>query len=162
MLSARAAAPLAPPKPHTIPNKRAIISRRTLSGELEALVAEHGTGDKLRPALIACLRRTLADGREEVRKRFEAGGSGEDCVRENCYLADRLIGSLADFTVLHIFPTANPTSGEVFDISATGGYGRGELARRRTSTFCSCCPTSAPRAWSRSSNTCSTSCGIWG
>jgi len=128
MLSARAAAPLAPPKPHTIPNKRAIISRRKLSGELEALVAEHGTGDKLRPALIACLRRTLADGREEVRKRFEAGGSGEDCVRENCYLADRLIGSLADFTVLHIFPTANPTSGEVFDISATGGYGRGELA----------------------------------
>jgi [protein-PII] uridylyltransferase len=128
MLSARAAAPLAPPKPHTIPNKRAIISRRTLSGELEALVAEHGTGDKLRPALIACLRRALADGREEVRKRFEAGGSGEDCVRENCYLADRLIGSLADFTVLHIFPTANPTSGEVFDISATGGYGRGELA----------------------------------
>ncbi|CAO3419642.1 [protein-PII] uridylyltransferase [Azospirillum doebereinerae] len=129
MLSARnAAPPPSPAQPPTIPNKRAIISRRKLAGEFEALVAEFGTGDKMRPALLACLRKTLADGREEVRKRFEAGGSGEECVRENCYLADRLVGALADFTVLHVFPTANPTSGEVFDVAATGGYGRGELA----------------------------------
>ena len=129
MLSARtAASPSSSPQPPTIPDKRAIISRRKLSGELEALVAAHGTGDKLRPALIACLRKALAEGRAEVRRRFEAGGSGEECVRENCYLADRLVGTLADFTVLHIFPTANPTSGEVFDVAATGGYGRGELA----------------------------------
>ncbi|MBP2298642.1 [protein-PII] uridylyltransferase [Azospirillum picis] len=129
MLSARTKAP-APPEapPPAIPNKRAIISRRKLSGELEELVAEHGTGDKLRPALLACLRRSLADGRVEVRRRFDAGGSGEQCVRENCYLADRLVGTLADFTVRHIFPTANPTAGEVFDVAATGGYGRGELA----------------------------------
>ncbi len=129
MLSARTAAPPpSPAQPNAIPNKRAIISRRKLVGELEELVTEFGTGEKLRPALIACLRKALAAGREEVRKRFEAGGSGEECVRENCYLADRLIGTLADFTVLHIFPTANPTSGEVFDVAATGGYGRGELA----------------------------------
>ncbi|ANC91719.1 [protein-PII] uridylyltransferase [Azospirillum humicireducens] len=129
MLSARSKTPT-PPETHApaIPNKRAIISRRKLSGELEDLVAEHGTGDKLRPALIACLRKALAEGRAEVRRRFDDGGSGEQCVRENCYLADRLVGTLADFTVRHIFPTANPTSGEVFDVAATGGYGRGELA----------------------------------
>ncbi len=129
MLSARSKAPTPPESPApAIPNKRAIISRRKLAGELEDLVAEHGTGDKLRPALIACLRKALADGRAEVRQRFDAGGSGEQCVRENCYLADRLVGTLADFTVRFIFPTANPTSGEVFDVAATGGYGRGELA----------------------------------
>lgn len=129
MLSARSKTPTPPESAApAIPNKRAIISRRKLSGELEDLVAEHGTGDKLRPALIACLRKALADGRAEVRRRFDDGGSGEQCVRENCYLADRVVGTLADFTVRHIFPTANPTSGEVFDVAATGGYGRGELA----------------------------------
>ncbi|MBP2313766.1 [protein-PII] uridylyltransferase [Azospirillum soli] len=127
MLSARAAAP-SPADIPNIPNKRAIISRRKLTEELEALVDEHGTGDKLRPAVIACLRTALNNGRAEVRARFEAKGSGEDCVQQNCYLADRLIKTLADFTVQHIFPSANPTSGEVFDIAATGGYGRGELA----------------------------------
>ena len=127
MLSARSAAP-SPADIPNIPNKRAIISRRKLTEELEALVAEHGTGDRLRPAVIACLRAALNNGRAEVRARFEAKGSGEDCVQQNCYLADRLIKTLADFTVQHIFPSANPTSGEVFDIAATGGYGRGELA----------------------------------
>ncbi|AWK86020.1 [protein-PII] uridylyltransferase [Azospirillum thermophilum] len=125
MLSARAAAPAPAP---AIRNKRAIISRRKLSGDLEELLATHGTGEGLRPALIAALRGTLAAGRAEIRARFDAEGSGESCVRETCYLADRLVGTLADFTVQHIFPSANPTAGEIFDIVATGGYGRGELA----------------------------------
>ncbi len=128
MLSARAAALESSADPQNIPNKRAILSRRKLAEELEALVDQHGTGDTLRPAVIACLRKTLNEGRAEVRARFEAKGSGEDCVRQNCYLADGLVRTLADFTITHIFPSANPTSGEVFDIAATGGYGRGELA----------------------------------
>ena len=127
MLTTRSAPPPPDPAPN-IPNKRAIISRRKLAEELEGLVREHGTGDRLRPALIACLRDALNRGRAEVRTRFDARGSGEDCVQQTCYLADRLVGTLADFTVLHIFPSANPTAGEVFDIVATGGYGRGELA----------------------------------
>ncbi|MCW2235670.1 [protein-PII] uridylyltransferase [Azospirillum canadense] len=125
MLSTRTTEPADAPQ---IANKRAILSRRKLAEELEGLVETHGTGDALRPALIACLRAALNDGRAEVRSRFEAKGSGEDCVRQNCYLADGLVRALADFTVTHIYPTANPTSGEVFDIAATGGYGRGELA----------------------------------
>ncbi|MGQ9366256.1 [protein-PII] uridylyltransferase [Azospirillum sp. ST 5-10] len=120
-------APVAAPVPE-IPNRRAIISRRKLIGQLDALVAEHGTGERLRPHVIACLREALNAGRAEVRTRFEAGGSGEDCVRQNCYLADRVVRTLADFAVTHMFPSANPTTGEQFDIAATGGYGRGELA----------------------------------
>ena len=116
------------PASDAIPDKRAIISRRKLAAELEALAEQHGDSDKLRPALVACLKAVLDAGREEVRRRFEAGGSGEDCVRQNCYLVDKLVQSLADFTVLHVFACHNPTAGEVFDIAATGGYGRGELA----------------------------------
>ncbi|HYH20027.1 MAG TPA: [protein-PII] uridylyltransferase [Azospirillum sp.] len=128
MLSPRDTAAAATTSTPDIPNKRAIISRRKLVGELEALVDAHGTGDALRPHLIACLRAALNAGRAEVRARFEAGATGEECVQQNCYLADRLIVSLADFTILHIFPSASPTTGEQFDIAATGGYGRGELA----------------------------------
>ena len=135
MLSTRTTAPADPADPAADPadspqiaNKRAILSRRKLAEELERLVETHGTGDAMRPSLIACLRAALNEGRAEVRSRFEAKGSGEDCVRQNCYLADGLVRTLADFTVTHIYPTANPTSGEVFDIAATGGYGRGELA----------------------------------
>ena len=111
-----------------IADRQAIVSGTRLGAELDALVAAHGTGDALRPAVIAAVRAALATGRDEVRARFEAGGLGEDCVRQNCYLADRIIQTLAQFTVTHIFPSANPTLGETFDIAATGGYGRGELA----------------------------------
>jgi [protein-PII] uridylyltransferase len=114
--------------PDAIPNKRAIISRRKLATELESIAEQYGVGDALRPPLVACLKATLDVGREEIRKRFEAGGTGEDCVQQNCYLVDRLIKTLADFVVLRVFASHNPTSGEVFDIAATGGYGRGELA----------------------------------
>jgi [protein-PII] uridylyltransferase len=113
---------------HDIPNRRAIVSRRRLTEELDSLFQEHGSTPAMRTAGIAALRAALAAGRTEVRDRFEAGGSGEDCVRQLCYLADQVIRALADFTITHIFPCPNPTTGETFDIAATGGYGRGELA----------------------------------
>jgi [protein-PII] uridylyltransferase len=40
---------------------------------------------------------------------------------------DVLIHALADFTQNTIFSSAGPTTGEAYDIAATGGYGRGEL-----------------------------------
>lgn len=91
-------------------------------------VAETIPGDKTRPAVLAALRVALEEGRAAVRERFEAGGSGTECVRGNCVMMDLLITALADFTVTHIYPTAGETTGEAFDIAAVGGYGRGELA----------------------------------
>ncbi len=128
MLPTRASSVKIPQPSSAIPDRRAIFSRVELLEELDALVERHGTDAALRPHLLACLRNALNRGRAEVQRRFEAGGTGEACVRENCYLADRLIRTLAAFTLTHIFPSANPTTGEQFDIVATGGYGRGELA----------------------------------
>ncbi|QQP89601.1 [protein-PII] uridylyltransferase [Skermanella sp. TT6] len=112
----------------TIPDRRAIVSKRRLVAELQSLAEEHGTGAALRPHTLAALRKALDDGRAEVRRRLEAGGTGTDCVRQNAYLMDQVIRALAEHTAGIIFPVANPTSGEHFAIVAIGGYGRGEMA----------------------------------
>ena len=112
----------------TIPDRRAIVSKRRLTAELAALVKQHGTGPALRPHVLATLRDALEQGRAEVRRRFEAGGSGTDCVRQNAYLMDQVIRALADHATNGVYPAANPTAGELFAIAAIGGYGRGEMA----------------------------------
>jgi [protein-PII] uridylyltransferase len=113
----------------TIPDKRAIVSKRRLTSELEALADRHGTGEALRPHLLAALRETLASGRAEVRRRFENQEmDGAGCVQQNAYLIDQIIRAITEFAATHVFPTANPTRGEHFAVAATGGYGRAELA----------------------------------
>jgi [protein-PII] uridylyltransferase len=83
---------------------------------------------RFRPALLAALREALAEGRAAVRNRFEAGGTGADCVRDNAAMIDAIVCALADVTVHDVFETAGPTSGEQLAIVAVGGYGRGEMA----------------------------------
>jgi [protein-PII] uridylyltransferase len=83
---------------------------------------------RFRPALLAALRETLAEGRALVRDRFEKGGTGADCVRDNAALVDAIVCALADVTVHDVFETAGPTRGEQLAIVAVGGYGRGEMA----------------------------------
>ena len=108
----------------------AIIDGPELTVRLAALVSEHGPeGGKLRPAMLALLQQALADGREEVRRRFEEGdGGGDDCVAEMAHLVDQLICALAVTAVDRLYPMPNPTMGERLTIVAIGGYGRGELA----------------------------------
>src|SRR3954447_13266277 len=93
----------------TIPDRRTIVSKRRLIAELAKLVEQHGTGPALRPHVLSTLREALEQGRAEVRRRLEAGGSGTDCVHQNAYLMDQVIRALAEHTVEAIFPAANPT-----------------------------------------------------
>jgi len=104
-----------------------VPTRTTLRATLKALAEQHGTGDGLRPAVLAAVRLGLGNGRAAIRQQFEAGGGGEECVRRNSDLMDLIIRCLAELVQDHIYPTAAPTTGETFDIAATGGYGRGEM-----------------------------------
>ncbi len=102
---------------------------QTLTGALDRLVDQHGTGEALRPALIAHLKGVLEERRTEIRTRFEAGAiDGETCGSDACTVADAVIRALAEITVGRLYECGGPTTGEQFDIVATGGYGRGELA----------------------------------
>jgi [protein-PII] uridylyltransferase len=109
-----------------IARQREIIDRRALDEALAALAVDAATLDR-RP-IVALLRDALKQGRDEIQRRFEAKGSAEHAIVEQCFLVDQLIRVLFDFVGERIYPLANPTSGEKLAIVAVGGYGRGEMA----------------------------------
>jgi len=117
------------PAAPAVPVAPVVPTRRALGLILKELAEQHGEVqvDALRPQALAALRQALNDGRAEIRRQFEATGGGGECVRRNSELMDVLIHALADFTQNTIFSSAGPTTGEAYDIAATGGYGRGEL-----------------------------------
>ncbi len=109
-----------------IQRQREIVDRRALSAALDALAAE--TAEPPRAQVVEVLRQALQHGRDVVRRRFEADGNGTETVRGLSFLMDQLIRVLYDFVGNHVYPLANPTSGEHMTVAAVGGYGRGELA----------------------------------
>ncbi len=107
-----------------------IIDADQLAADLLAAAeraAEEGS-DPTR-ALLAVVRPALAAGEEAVEKRLSAdAGAAETSMAERAFLADTIIGALADVAVGTVFPTHNPTTSEKLAIIAVGGYGRAELA----------------------------------
>ncbi len=108
-------------------DRRAIINRKVLVGEIDALAVSLSDGSALRMAALARLKAALAEGRAEIRRRFEANGEGLQVTTGTAYLLDQLVKVLFDLTNNHVFPAANPTAAEQICLVATGGYGRGEL-----------------------------------
>ena len=98
----------------------------SLAAQLDAIAEDGAEPDRKR--VVEVLKAALIAGREEVRKRFEAGASGAETVHALSFLVDQLIRLLHDFVGTHVYPIANPTAGERMALIAVGGYGRGELA----------------------------------
>ena len=117
---------VANPEPAIRPAPRPPLG--TVLKEIAANYGDQPPDNKLRMAVLAALRQAMSDGRAEIRQRFEAGdGGGAGCVVRNSDLMDMLIRTLAEFTQTSIYPCAGPTTGEAYDVVATGGYGRGEM-----------------------------------
>jgi [protein-PII] uridylyltransferase len=108
-----------------ISDPRKVIDRRRLTLGLAAL-ADDGKLDEA--AVAKALKAALADGRAEVRRRFDATGDGRMAARTLSYLMDQIIRALHDAATQLVFPLANPSTGERLAVVAVGGYGRGELA----------------------------------
>lgn len=130
-------APLSPAaNSQTSPSRRGdgarlppIPGRTQIGKRFAALVEAHdGNVDALRSPALALLKSVLEEGRTAIRTRFEATHRGDDCVHQTAKLTDAIVQALADFTLDHIYPTAELTKGERLAIVAIGGYGRGEMA----------------------------------
>ncbi len=106
-----------------------VLDIPALQGEVTAASEQGLSDDALRGRVFDILRRHLRAGRAEIRRRFEAGESdGAAVLRETCYLVDGLVRALHDHAAGHLYPEANPSTGERLALVAVGGYGRGELA----------------------------------
>ena len=109
--------------------RREVIDRAALSHALSELAEAHAPDSPaLRSAVLQQLKDALTHGRGEVRRRFEAGASGNMVLVANCFLMDQVIRCLYDFTTGVVFRATNPTASERIGLVAIGGYGRGELA----------------------------------
>ncbi|MCW5730591.1 MAG: [protein-PII] uridylyltransferase [Alphaproteobacteria bacterium] len=110
-------------------NRREVVDRRDLAMRLDALGPARDWRDAIpRAEALAILKQALAEGREVIRRRFEAGATGAQTVQAQCFLVDQLVRVIHDLATEKVFPSAVPTGGERLSIVAVGGYGRGELA----------------------------------
>lgn len=112
-----------------IPDPRAIIDRKALTLQLDALGGEgmHGTAEQRKQALVL-LKAALNEGRRVVQARFQAGTPALPTRQSLAYLTDQIIRLVFDFTVNRVYRLPNPTSAEKLSVVAVGGYGRGEMA----------------------------------
>ncbi|HER26783.1 MAG TPA: [protein-PII] uridylyltransferase, partial [Rhodospirillales bacterium] len=112
-----------------ISRQRDIIDRRGLVAKLTEMADWSGITSDNRGDVLALFKQALASGNKEIRQRFEHHAvRGAKVIKLQSFLIDQLIRVLYDLTVEHVYPVANPTTGEQISIVATGGYGRGELA----------------------------------
>lgn len=113
----------------SLADRRAIIDRRTIADVLEELgTSGRSLADK-RAALAVILRSALDSGRAEIARRLETHPSrGREACQAQAFLIDQIIRLLHDFTVQHLYPSGNRTSGERLVLIAVGGYGRAEMA----------------------------------
>jgi len=109
-------------------SQRAIINRRSVLARLDALGLDDLPRNRRRGKVLELFKQVLAEGRTEIRRRFDQSGDGSQTVREGCFLIDQLVRLIHDFAADREFPQSVRTLGETMTLVAVGGYGRGELA----------------------------------
>jgi [protein-PII] uridylyltransferase len=111
----------------TLPNRRAIIDRRTVAEALMALPGDDRIA--LRGTAVPILKAALDAGRVEIERRLiEHPSRGLESAAAQAFLTDQLLRLIADFTSQRLYPVGNATAGERLTLIAVGGYGRGEMA----------------------------------
>ncbi|RXF75597.1 [protein-PII] uridylyltransferase [Hansschlegelia zhihuaiae] len=110
-------------------NMRALVDREALIADLAKITAEHrGQSRERHAAVVARLKKALADGRAIARAWLNEDGAGTACAERLSALMDAVVQALHHHVVTDLYPLANPSSGERVCVIAVGGYGRGTMA----------------------------------
>src|SRR5206468_11821348 len=95
-----------------IEKQRDILDRRALAQALAEAVQGSRDPHADTAAVGAVLREHLAQGRAEIKRRFDAdpraAESGRRLARETSFMVDQLIRAIYDFTTSQLYPLANP------------------------------------------------------
>ncbi|MBK8176409.1 MAG: [protein-PII] uridylyltransferase [Rhodospirillales bacterium] len=115
---------------YRIHNRRAIINRKALIAELDEQVRSWGSvSARARANVLQIFKAALYRGVGEIRGRFEADHiKGAEVVQANAFLVDQLVRCIYDFAGTSVYPPGPGDAADTMTITATGGYGRGELA----------------------------------
>ena len=115
---------------YRIHNRRAIINRKALIGELEEQTRWGAGSPRGRANALQIFKAALYRGVGEIRGRFEAEAiTGAEVVQANAFLVDQLVRCIYDFANTRVYPSADRRwPSDQMAVAATGGYGRGELA----------------------------------
>jgi len=113
---------------YRIHNPRAIINRKALIGELREQGRWGPDTPRGRANALQIFKAALYRGVGEIRGRFEAEVmSGAEVVQANAFLVDQFVRCIYDFADTAVYPDGIDPSDRM-SVTATGGYGRGELA----------------------------------
>ncbi len=114
---------------NSIAKQRAIIDRKAVAGDIDAITADAASAAKSRLAIVARLQDALAQGRAEISSRLKARpAQGYNAASEQAFLVDQLVRLIFDHVTIHLYPAGNRSASERLAILAVGGYGRGEMA----------------------------------
>src|SRR3569623_620431 len=81
-----------------------------------------------RSAVLALIRKTLAEARKSAEAELMATGKGTRCAQNLSAAQDEIIRAIHLIAIRHVYPVDNPSGAEAISIAAVGGYGRGTLA----------------------------------
>jgi [protein-PII] uridylyltransferase len=105
-----------------------LLDPAALRARLDAIAEAEADDARRRSAALEALRAALAQGREVMRAKLEAGAAGLVVGRGLAAATDVVVKALWDFAWAHVIGAGNPTEGERLALLAVGGYGRGALA----------------------------------
>ena len=81
-----------------------------------------------RSALLAIMRKALAEARKSAEAELMASGKGTRCAQNLSAAEDEIIRAIHLFATRQVYPVDNPSGAEAIALAAVGGYGRGTLA----------------------------------
>ena len=112
---------------NSLPNRRAIIDRRSIADALAGLEGSDSTA--LRQAATALLKKALISGRRVIEQNLVVHPSrGLEAAAAQAFLIDQILRLLYDFVTERLYRKSNATTSERIVLIAVGGYGRGQMA----------------------------------